>query len=61
MKQKKKPVEVSRLLRVWEEWPAEWLDPFRTPKQIEEARNRRRLENIPEKHRRDVRGGVKTS
>lgn len=40
-------VEESRLLHVWEEWPAEWLDPFRTPKQIEEARRRRR--NIPVK------------
>jgi len=51
MKQKKKTAEERSLLHVWEEWPAEWLDPFRTWKQIEEARNRRRLENIPEKRR----------
>jgi len=38
MKKKKKPEKESRLLRIWEEWPAEWLDPFRTPKQITEAR-----------------------
>jgi len=41
MTQKKKTAEESRLLRVWEEWPAEWLDPFRNSKQIEEARRRR--------------------
>jgi len=45
MTQKKKREEEPRLLRVWEQWPAEWLDPFRTPKQIEEARQRRRIEN----------------
>jgi len=41
MTQKKKSKEVSRILHIWEQWPAEWLDPFRTQKQIEEARRRR--------------------
>ena len=44
MKPKKKFEEKPRVLRVWEAWPAEFLDPFRTPKQIEEARRRRKVE-----------------
>jgi len=45
MTQKKKTEEESRTLHIWEAWPAEFLDPFRTPKQIEEARRRRRIEH----------------
>ena len=51
-KKKKKPLKEPHILRIWEAWPAEWLDPFRTPKQIEEARRRRKHANIAENPKR---------
>jgi len=36
--------EGSKLLRIWEEWPTQFLDEFRTPKQIDEGKRRRRVE-----------------